>query len=563
MSLLRRRALIGDEMLTTGELLKQKAAEGVTVCVMPWNERTSWTNPDWPQPMGMMGNFDEETQQFFDGTDVHCRLANRVKGDLMGKDCLETLGGFNLTGGLMNFWTHHQKTIVCDAAPLGGMGDQRRVIAFLGGIDITNGRWDTPTHTIYRSLQTEHASDFANNVNAGLMVTQEYGPREPWEDLHLKVEGPTARDVCRNFTDRWSKLFDDEPWLVDLSDPDTFLPMEAEVVLGPRHPDTWACQVLRSADEHNFLDISGTEREIQYGYCHHIRRAKHFLFIENQYFLGSSQFWQTPSEDCPQLVPFEIMTKVMTKIRAGEPFRAYIIIPMYPEGDPQSKAVQEVLHFQFQTVGMMYARIGEALAEAGSDAHPQDYLMFFCLGNRETVDGCQHTADHSAPSGHPTQDALNASRRTMIYVHSKMMMVDDEVVVMGSANINARSMVGTRDSEIAMAAYQPAHVVEDGGCPRGHVHAYRLALWKEHTGVQEDVFLQPESVECMQRMRELAQANWELYTHDDVMEMDGHLLPYPYSVDQDGTLSALVEHFPDSAGKVVGQDTILPNIMTT
>lgn len=45
----------------------------------------------------------------------------------------------------------------------------------------------------------------------------------------------------------------------------------------------------------------------------------------------------------------------------------------------------------------------------------------------------------------------------MIYVHSKGMIVDDEYVLMGSANINQRSMEGTRDTEIAMGAYQPNH----------------------------------------------------------------------------------------------------------
>ena len=43
----------------------------------------------------------------------------------------------------------------------------------------------------------------------------------------------------------------------------------------------------------------------------------------------------------------------------------------------------------------------------------------------------------------------------MIYVHSKGMVVDDEYVLIGSANINQRSMEGTRDTEIAMGAYQP------------------------------------------------------------------------------------------------------------
>lgn len=43
----------------------------------------------------------------------------------------------------------------------------------------------------------------------------------------------------------------------------------------------------------------------------------------------------------------------------------------------------------------------------------------------------------------------------MIYVHSKGMVVDDEYVIIGSANINQRSMAGSRDTEIAMGGYQP------------------------------------------------------------------------------------------------------------
>ena len=43
----------------------------------------------------------------------------------------------------------------------------------------------------------------------------------------------------------------------------------------------------------------------------------------------------------------------------------------------------------------------------------------------------------------------------MIYVHAKGMIVDDEYVILGSANINQRSLAGSRDTEIAMGAYQP------------------------------------------------------------------------------------------------------------
>lgn len=60
----------------------------------------------------------------------------------------------------------------------------------------------------------------------------------------------------------------------------------------------------------------------------------------------------------------------------------------------------------------------------------------------------------------------------MIYVHSKGMIVDDEYVILGSANINQRSLAGSRDTEIAMGAYQPSHTWGNKGRhPRGQVCA--------------------------------------------------------------------------------------------
>ena len=36
-----------------------------------------------------------------------------------------------------------------------------------------------------------------------------------------------------------------------------------------------------------------------------------------------------------------------------------------------------------------------------------------------------------------------------------MMIVDDTYIIIGSANINQRSMAGTRDTEIAVGCFQP------------------------------------------------------------------------------------------------------------
>jgi phospholipase D1/2 len=77
----------------------------------------------------------------------------------------------------------------------------------------------------------------------------------------------------------------------------------------------------------------------------------------------------------------------------------------------------------------------------------------------------------------------------MVYVHSKLLIVDDEVALIGSANINMRSMAGTRDTEIAASVFQRAHPCVEAGAggadarPCGIVHHFRMSLFAEHFGM--------------------------------------------------------------------------------
>ena len=42
----------------------------------------------------------------------------------------------------------------------------------------------------------------------------------------------------------------------------------------------------------------------------------------------------------------ELALKIASKIRAKERFAVYIVIPMWPEGNPISESVQEILFWQ-------------------------------------------------------------------------------------------------------------------------------------------------------------------------------------------------------------------------
>ena len=98
-------------------------------------------------------------------------------------------------------------------------------------------------------------------------------------------------------------------------------------------------------------------------------------------------------------------------------------------------------------------RIAQALHAAGeTEKSPTDYLMFFCLGKKERE--CDIPADLEGSRMGTRAAKLRKSRRYMIYVHSKLMIVDDEYVIVGSANINQRSLDGDRDTELAIGAFQ-------------------------------------------------------------------------------------------------------------
>lgn len=46
------------------------------------------------------------------------------------------------------------------------------------------------------------------------------------------------------------------------------------------------------------------------------------------------------------LIPIEIAFKIASKIRANERFTAYIVIPMWPEGNPTGAPTQRILFWQ-------------------------------------------------------------------------------------------------------------------------------------------------------------------------------------------------------------------------
>ncbi|KAI5061954.1 hypothetical protein GOP47_0022493 [Adiantum capillus-veneris] len=567
-SLRRRGSAVAESI---GDLLKRKADEGVTVAMLVWDDRTSIS---YIKPQGVMNTHDEETVAFFRNSRVKCVLCPRAPDA-----ALSVIQGFQLS----TMFTHHQK-LVCVDGPCAPPSAARKVVSFIGGLDLCDGRYDDQRHSLFRTLEHEHANDFyQGSLRNALIATG--GPRQPWHDIHCRLEGPVAWDVVENFEQRWRKqAARDAP--MDLVSHPLLLPPTApadEFLHDATNANAWGAQLFRSIDggaaygfPTNPYDaslrglVSGKdhtiERSIQDAYIHAIRHAEHFIYIENQYFMGSCHAWDTMTEiGCLHLIPMEITLKIVNKIEAGERFVAYIVIPMWPEGIPDSNTVQPILDWQRRTMEMMYKQVALALRSAGkTNEKPTDYLCFFCLGNRETK-----LPDELQPQQSPAPDNLpyqlaQEYRRFMIYVHSKMMMVDDEYIILGSANINQRSMDGGRDTEIAVGAHQPFHTWQRGA-PRGQVHGFRMSLWYEHLGRLDNSFLEPWSLQCVRFVHGLATELWDLYAAPESVDLPGHLLAYPVAIAEDGSVSEFPgqPYFPDTKASILGKQTGLPPILTS
>ncbi|CAF2247027.1 unnamed protein product [Brassica rapa] len=593
--------------LTLGELLKYKSEEGVRVLLLVWDDKSSRDKFGISTP-GVMGTHDEETRKFFKHSSVKCILSPRYASNKLGLFKQQAINvvltchwhGWYLNQVVGTLFTHHQKCVLVDTQ---AVGSNRKVTAFIGGIDLCDGRYDTPEHRIFHDLDTVFKDDFHNPTFPSGAIA----PRQPWHDMHCRLDGPAAYDVLINFEQRWRKAtrwkefnlkgktlwLDDSllrigriSWILNPKfkyriDGVLDVPEDDPVVYVSNEddPENWHVQVFRSIDSGSVKGFPKCENEaealhlqydkrlvvdksIQTAYIQIIRSAQHFIFIENQYFLGSSYAWPDYNDaGADNLIPMELALKITSKIRAKERFAVYVVIPMWPEGDPKSGPMQEILYWQSQTMQMMYDVIARELKSHQSNAHPLDYLNFYCLGKRE-----QLPDDMPATNVSGVTDSYKF-QRFMIYVHAKGMIVDDEYVLMGSANINQRSMAGTKDTEIAMGAYQPHHTwANKGKHPRGQVYGYRMSLWAEHLGKTGDDFVEPGDLKCVKNVNEIAERNWRKFIDSEFSELQGHLIKYPLHVDIDGNVTSLpgYDSFPDVGGKIIGDHSkAIPDTLTT
>ncbi len=293
--------------------------------------------------------------------------------------------------------SHHQKIVVIDG-----------LLAFTGGLDVTNKRWDT----------RDHRADEPRRVF-------EEKPYPPFHDAVVAVDGAAAEALARVTSERWRVATGEtldapkgskDVWPADLEVDVTDVDVAISRTMPPADPHKGVSEIVRL-----YLDM--------------IERAKDYIYIENQYF---------------------------TSDRIGDALKKSLALR---EG-PEILVVTRLLsHGWLEEVTMTTLRnkLVKELREA--DIHGRFHVFY--------------------------PDVPGLTEGTCLDIHSKVMIVDDEWLRIGSANLSNRSMGMDTECDVTVEAKGEERVKEA-------IRRYRNDLLAEHMGNEVDTIA--EAVESARGM---------------------------------------------------------------
>lgn len=338
---------------------------------------------------------------------------NHVESNRRGQAILDAVG--------RTVGSHHQKAVLVQNA------DGR--LAFVGGVDLALGRWDTQAH-----LPGDERAKGGRDIND-----------DGWHDTHCLIEGPAVDDVETNFRQRWN------------AHPDAAQGGRTNV---PARPPAEAIDPIPQASHYvqvnrtippgvphlPFADPVAGDPSARLARINAIRRARHFVYIEDQYLTmfdwGDYRTLVAPNTDPLTFVPSDtdtIAAALRERLVGPHPLDfVAILVPRRLDEDPRF------------TNGVIYElrkRFITFITHGLSDAVKRERLLVFHLRNQ---------------TGQFT------------YVHAKNMVVDDVWTSIGSSNLGYRSL--TYDTEINCD-------VIDGAIERGrrrYARNLRVELWREH-----------------------------------------------------------------------------------
>ena len=344
---------------------------------------------------------------------------------------------FENAGDMTFYWAHHEKFIVIDYA-----------LAFIGGLDMCFGRWDSRQHSLAdvhpAGVQNEvfPGQDFNNNRIMDFQTVEDWKSnalskadfgRMPWHDVAMGVIGDCVYDIAEHFVLRWNFVKRDKykrdeafDWLtmtgregenealVGVQRPKFPVGQYIHHPLSPleskpwahEHPGTVHAQVVRSSADWSSGIL--TEHSIQTAYFETIANAQHYVYIENQFFITATGEEQAPIHNT---IGRAIVDACVRAGKEGRKFRVIIVIPAVPgfAGDLREDAAmgtRAIMDYQYKSIHRGEHSICGQIKAQGVD--PSNHIYVFNLRSYDRLLRTQAMLDQEEKSGVKYQDVQRA-----------------------------------------------------------------------------------------------------------------------------------------------------------
>jgi len=387
---------------------------------------------------------------------------------------------------------HHEKLLLIDAEC------PQHTVAFTGGFDIARGRYDEPSHpipkTITQSLRkvpnlfgmttlastststsswltsskdrqkhrhqtttptqnegTSHKALLKNKLKktgkekaalSGRIVQQTFPIRFLWHDIQLLIKGPATQLLHLHFAQRWIHLFSQNPNLcknLSLQYEHRRCHQHREFKMKGPHRD---CQIRL---ERTWKGVFEADHLFD-DYIKAFQNAKHFLYIEHQY-----------------------------------PFENFTLTHCLCEALKMNKNLKVIIVTAIKT-DLPTGLVGELFDWSQDHIIEHLQLIYSTAPDRVGVYGLLR------------QDPASPDQIKPIYVHTKLIIVDDEYLITGSTNMDNVSFFYS--TELSVEIHDKT-VAQDT----------RRRLLKEHLENHYTSELDNNFEACFQRFQEIATIN--------------------------------------------------------
>lgn len=327
-------------------------------------------------------------------------------------DALKGIYGMN--DDTVLYWAHHEKLCLIDGRT-----------AFMGGLDLCYGRWDTNQHSIadahptdlndivfpgqdYNNARIYDFQDVAHPLK-GNKLDRKYNSRMGWSDVSICLRGPVVEDLKAHFAQRWNFIYlekydvrkDKRYQLLD------YRPSRAGIIGHPYEQAQPGAEVEGEGQSHRFRERMREQYELSRGrlqdekdelhnrmhrdevkqypsgqypsgplggvqiqlmrsctkwshgvalehsianaYIQTIRDSKHFVYMENQFFITATCDEQKPVQN---RIGAAIVERIVRAAQNGEAYQMIINIPAIPgfAGDlkaEDSLGTRAIMEFQY------------------------------------------------------------------------------------------------------------------------------------------------------------------------------------------------------------------------